>query len=302
MATTSVVLCSYTMERLTRLQRALESLSHQSRAPDEIIVVSDYCDEVFDAVFDLEVGKVFRNLDQQGLSGARNTGLRAASGEFVAFLDDDAVPEQMWLEKLIAPLEEAPGAIATGGWVEPDGNVPSWYPREFYWVFGCSWAGLEQRQTLRNPIGAAMAWRRDVLTSVGGFSSEVGRSRTAALRSCEDTLTAITASASGGSVIHAVDAIAHHYVGPERLTYGYLVRRCWNEGISKRLVRQLSGRPLEEEAAHSLRIATTIVSNLTKPSQWRSAVVCLIGWSCCLAGYLFGALRWAARSTRAAAT
>ena len=40
------------------------------------------------------------NTHEQGLSGGKNTGAATATGDIVAFLDDDAVAEPGWLEAL----------------------------------------------------------------------------------------------------------------------------------------------------------------------------------------------------------
>jgi GT2 family glycosyltransferase len=163
------------MSRWERLLGTIQALERQSRVPDEIILVADHNLRLSDAMESLKVGRVILHDGVPGCSGARNHGWQTADGELVAFIDDDAVPEQDWLERLVAPLEASPSVVATGGWVLPDGgNVAAWYPKELYWVFGCSWAGLEARRTLRNPIGASMAWRRSVLSEVGGFNLAIG--------------------------------------------------------------------------------------------------------------------------------
>jgi len=291
-ATTSVVVCSYTMSRWENLCATLEGLERQSRLPDEILLVADHNSELSHALASLGVGRVLLHTGARGCAGARNHGLQAANGELVAFLDDDAIPEQDWLERLVAPLEASPSVVATGGWVLPDGgNVAAWYPKELYWVFGCSWAGLEARQTLRNPIGASMAWRRGVLSEVGGFNVAIGHvgNRSGAIGGCEETLAGIQSTAlTRGTIVHARDAVVHHYVGPERVGFSYLLRRGWGEGISKWVVRNVSGEPLRDERAHSRRMAAAIATSLAFPRRWRTALFLAAGLGATSAGYLYG--------------
>jgi len=53
---------------------------------------------------------------------------------------------------------------------------PSWFPGEFGWVVGCTYAGMHVRDgRIRNPIGANMSVRADVLRRAGGFTSDLGR-------------------------------------------------------------------------------------------------------------------------------
>lgn len=54
--------------------------------------------------------------DRPNISEARNLGITEAAGEIVAFIDDGAVPEPLWLWHLTAPFSE-PNVAATGGYV-----------------------------------------------------------------------------------------------------------------------------------------------------------------------------------------
>jgi glycosyltransferase involved in cell wall biosynthesis len=280
------------MSRWESLCATIEGLRRQSRQPDEILLVADSNPELFGALESLGVGRVLLHEGARGCAGARNLGLQAANGDLVAFLDDDAVPETDWLEQLVAPLETRPTVVATGGWVLPGGgNVAPWYPKELYWVFGCSWAGLEDRQTLRNPIGASMAWRRGVLSDVGGFNVAIGHvgNRSGAIGGCEETLAGIQATAlTRGTIVHARDAVVHHYVGPERVTFSYLLRRGFGEGTSKWVVRSVSGAPLRDEKAHSRRIAAALATSLAFPRRWRTALYLIGGLGATASGYLYG--------------
>ncbi len=187
---------------------------------------------------------VLENAGTQGLSGARNTGLKAAAQPVTAFLDDDAEARPGWLKHLVAPYS-SPDVVATGGTVHPRWPVrrPPWLPAEFDWVVGCSYRGLpETTGQVRNPIGASMSMRTDLALEVGGFDESVGRVG-ANTRGCEETELSIrlTASRAGSVILYVPAAAVDHHVAPERLAVGYFLRRCWHEGMSKADVVRLAG-------------------------------------------------------------
>jgi hypothetical protein len=136
-----------------------------------------------------------------------------------------------------------------------------------------------------------MAWRRGVLSEVGGFNVAIGHvgNRSGAIGGCEETLAGIQSTAlTRGTIVHARDAVVHHYVGPERVGFSYLLRRGWGEGISKWVVRNVSGEPLRDERAHSRRMAAAIATSLAFPRRWRTALFLAAGLGATSAGYLYG--------------
>jgi len=176
--TVSVLVCAYTERRWPHLTQAIDSLRSQRRRPDEIVLVVDHdssllarADEAFPDV------KVVPNVEPQGLSGSRNTGVHQSRGDIFVFLDDDAVTDVEWLSWLIEPFDD-PLVLGTGGFSSPvwEAPRPQWFPSEFLWTVGASWTGLpEQRARVRNPMGGTMAFRREAFVRVGGFSHGVGR-------------------------------------------------------------------------------------------------------------------------------
>jgi GT2 family glycosyltransferase len=241
----SVVICCYTEDRWDDLTAAITSVFAQTIRPLEVVAAVDHAPALsarvraaFPAV------KVVDNTGPRGLSGARNTGIDAARGDIVAFLDDDAVAAHDWLERLCAPYADQ-SVIAVGGRVEPrfDGPRPAWLPPEFDWVVGCTYAGhRETPGEIRNLIGANMSFRRSVFHTIGGFDDRVGR--TASLPAgCEETELCIRARqrVPGAIVWYAPSAIVHHRVRPERTTFAYFWARCRAEGVSKMRVAGLVG-------------------------------------------------------------
>jgi glucosyl-dolichyl phosphate glucuronosyltransferase len=241
----SVVICAYTEQRWQQTRAALESALRQEPPPQEVLLVVDHNPDLaerarreFASVFVLE------NAGTQGLSGARNTGLKAAAQPVTAFLDDDAEARPGWLKHLVAPYS-SPDVVATGGSVHPRWPVtrPRWLPPEFDWVVGCSYRGLpETTGQVRNPIGANMSMRTDLALEVGGFDESVGRVGTNT-RGCEETELSIrlTASRAGSVVLYVPAAAVDHHVAHDRLEVNYFLRRCWHEGMSKADVVRLAG-------------------------------------------------------------
>jgi len=257
--TVTVIICAYTLERWDALKHAVGSCLAQTMRPDQVVVVIDHNYELLErATSELDGVLVVANASTKGLSGARNTGVEASTGEVIAFLDDDAFADADWLEALCAPF--ADDAVAgVGGWIVPEwqGDVAAWFPETYYWILGCSYQGLPRSgATLRNPIGANMAIRRRVFATVGGFTSGIGRIGKVPL-GCEETELCIryTATATNERFVLTRDAVVHHLVPPSRLSWYYFRSRCWAEGLSKAAVSSLVGSRsgLASERAHLAR-------------------------------------------------
>ena len=241
--------------------------------------------------------EVRANAEIRGLSGSRNTGVGLAKGDIVAFLDDDAEADPGWLEELLA--QYLPGVVGAGGVampVWPADKRPRWFPTEFDWVVGCSYRGLPDAVApQRNPIGAAMSFRRSVFIEVGSFDTAMGRLGSIPL-GCEETEFSIRVRRTlvGSELVHVPLAVVHHHVSSERTTLRYFLRRCYAEGLSKSAVTQRAG---SEQALSSER--TYVRSTLPRgvldglrgglrgdPAGFtRSAMIC-VGLLATIAGYL----------------
>ena len=105
--TVSVVICAYTMDRWEQLVAAVKSCVDQSLSPHEIVLVIDHNDELLErGVREITNASVVPNRSTKGLSGARNTGVAASTGDIVVFLDDDAYADTRWLENMTLPFRD----------------------------------------------------------------------------------------------------------------------------------------------------------------------------------------------------
>src|ERR1700730_13394641 len=124
----SVIICAYTEERWTELLAAVESIQKQSVFAREIILVIDHNTSLLERLKAHFPDLIIIENDRlKGLSGARNSGIAIAQGALIAFLDDDAIAEPDWLERLSNNCQD-PRILGTGGYVEPlwDEKKPGW--------------------------------------------------------------------------------------------------------------------------------------------------------------------------------
>ncbi len=303
--TVAVIICAYTEARWGLIGEAVESVHRQTRPAAQVVLVIDHNDRLLaQATVAWPRHTVVANEHRRGLSGARNTGVAHAAGiGVVAFLDDDAAAESTWLERLVAHFDQ-PRTGGVGGLVRPrwTGCQPGWFPSEFLWVVGCSYAGMPSAvASIRNPIGAGMAFRRDLIKAAGGFNEDVGRVGTLPA-GCEETELSIRVRQLGSDIVYDPAAVVDHVVPAERGRFSYFVRRCLAEGRSKAAVTQMVGasHALESER-HYVRktlpsaVAVALRQGVRGPSRrdalLRAAAI-PVGLAATTGGYVSTTLRW----------
>jgi glycosyltransferase involved in cell wall biosynthesis len=292
--TASIIICCYTEERLEDIHEAVQSVLAQTLRPHEVIISVDHNKQLYEILKSCYVTsqqtqqtqgtlstpqtKVVLNEGAQGLSETRNAGIRAASGEIIAFIDDDAVAEPDWLENLVKPFRPSQETqttqgtvVAVGGRAIPlwsTGRRPSWFPEELDWIIGCTYRGLPTRvlksegidpnaefetsspdlrpsslelSIVRNVPGCNMAFRRGVFARAGFFTSETGRvGATAGCGEETELCLRISRALPEALIVYQEHATIHHKVNRHRTTWRHLWRRSYNEGFYKSLIKRLS--------------------------------------------------------------
>lgn len=307
----AVIVCAYTVERYDDLVDCLDGLHRQTRPADEIIVVIDGNDVLRAFVGHLvdERGwtdvAVVPNRFTRGLSGARNTGVDVSTAEIMAFIDDDAVPDRAWLAEIVAPFDR-PSVAATGGRIEPgwSDSRPVWFPPHLDWAVGCSIPTMPpDGGEIRNMYGASAAFRRDALTAVGGFPTELGRVGGDAA-GCEETDVCIRIRQRdpAATIVYAARSEVVHRVTPDRSTVRYVLKRCFAEGRSKAVLSRRVGADdaTRDERAYALVVSKVVLRDLAgglvKPARIGRAVVLTAGLATASLGFTVERLRRRARA------
>lgn len=249
----SVVVSVYSKDRYGYLLDCLNSLRMQSVKPFEIIVVLDPVQDLvnfYKSRLDGDIKIIVSN--GFGLSNARNAGVKAANGEIVAFIDDDAFASKDWLENLVKNYDN-PCVAGVGGLVKPiwESNRPIWFPEELDWIVGCSYKGLPKRKTnVRNPIGCNMSFRKSVFEEVGYFRADIGRlgKKPVAGEEAEFSLR-ILEKIPRAKIVYDPLAVVYHKVSESRANLKYLLKRSFYEGLSKALISNYKSNPLRALSA-----------------------------------------------------
>ncbi len=240
----SVIISSYSLDRAADVVAVASSVLHQSYPEKEVLLIVDrekpelyhYLQESFPGTV-----KVIESTQTQGLSAARNAGIKASTGDIVVFLDDDAVAEAGWLENLMANYRDQQ-VMAAGGKAVPlwSGRPPAWLPEELYWVVGCTYRGYAngQKTQVRNIHGNTMSFRREIFNTVGGFDDNVGHRGGKPLGGEEtDFCIRMSSFYPEAKIIYDPRSVVSHKVPGRRCTLHYLFQRSYGEGVGKAIIK-----------------------------------------------------------------
>ncbi|WP_437023078.1 glycosyltransferase [Streptomyces sp. enrichment culture] len=246
-----------TRERAGQLARALDSLLAQDHPDFEIVVVDNapMTGETRELV-ERKYGERVRYVREPvpGLAVAHNRGLEAVRGEVVAFTDDDVVADPRWLTELTAPFAADPRLGCATGLILParlrtpaqvlleshGGFAKGFTPRTYDPKDPPADEPLFPFTAGRFGSGANMAFRTQVLRSVGGFDPATGAGTRA--RGGDDLYGFVRVLAQGHRLHYTPQALVWHHHREtwkdlETQAYGY------GAGLTAYLTAILVNRP-----------------------------------------------------------
>lgn len=230
----SVVICSY--NRAAYISGALDSLYQQTASKNnfEVIVVDNNSTDGTEQVVSKwrsenpEGYFHYSTETNQGASYARNTGAQLAKGEWLCFMDDDAIATPSYIENIIKHIHAKPEAIGFGGRI-----IPKYIPSEPKWMsyYVSSLVGNFDYapaacafENGKYPIESNMIVKKDIYDSIGGFNTAlpgvVGTLRIGG----EGKELFYKILALGHNIYYDPSICVHHVVEVKKLTSEYMYR------------------------------------------------------------------------------
>lgn len=239
----SIVIATY--NRATLLLDALKSVIRQSAPAQEwecVVVNNNSSDNTSECFAEFAGGHPEYNLrivdePNQGLSYARNRGIRESVGEYIAIIDDDEHIAEDFVAAYIRLFDDVPEAVAAGGPIVA--RYPTGRPR---WmscyterpIANTMYFGEEVREFPKGrvPGGGNMALRRSAIRRYGVFDTSLGYSGESLIGGEECDLFERLQIADA-KYYYVPTAVMYHIIPREKLTKEYFARLSYNVGVSQ---------------------------------------------------------------------
>ncbi len=256
----SVVVCTYNREKYIGTCLTLLAEQTENSAAYEVLVVdnmsTDNSREIIERVIAQYPNRPLRYFIEknQGHTYARNRGVREAKGEYISFLDDDAFVKPDYIKQLAEHFTSNSSVMAIGGKIIPqyEGEEPEWMSKYLLTLVSALDMGNETKEFPKNkfPIGANMAFRKQVFDQYGLFNTDLGRRADGLEGGDEKEL--FMRLRKGNALIHYVPAVAVSHIIPEkRIQIAYIkglgigvgsseMKRLKNAGLGKKLNKYAS--------------------------------------------------------------
>jgi len=230
----SIIICSY--NRASYISDALDSLYTQTAGLDcfeAIIVDNNSTDNTHDVFTQWRASNsngafTYLTESQQGASFARNTGAAMAKGDWLCFMDDDAVATTNYVENIISHIASKPTVLGFGGRI-----IPKYVPAEPKWMsyYVSSLVGnFDYAPTAcafapgKYPLESNMIVKKDIYEQIGGFSTNLP-GVVGTLRIGGEGKELFYKILSLGHTIYYDPAICvHHVIEVKKLTSEYMYR------------------------------------------------------------------------------
>ncbi len=293
----SIIVTSYSSERLDDIRDLFESFKLQSDPDFEVVYITERDDYLREYVSKLMKesninGKVVHNTGPRGLSEARNLGIVKAKGDLIAFVDDDVVLDPQWTME----VKDAFGSLAniagaTGpAFPKKNGEQANWVPVQFDWLIGSTrWFQSEKSVEIRNCWGMNMCFDREAMERTGPFSTQTGYTRGKLPEDVEDSLR--MKNLTGKKMYYVPEMKVFNSVHRYRFSAKFIIERSSWIAHTR---RQIDNNQMEKDLLRTFPADMhKIVSpaGLTGEEYFARLRLVILSFSSMLIGYWLGTVR-----------
>lgn len=262
----SAVICTHNREQY--LEKAIKSLLDQSLSKKdyEIIVIDNNSTDNTKEICKNKVKYFFES--KQGLSYARNRGIKESKGKFIAFIDDDAIADKNWLKNIINAFKSNKELGCVCGKVEPiwGSKRPKWLTDKLLpMITILNWSEkpffLKKEQWF---VGTNMAFPKKLLNDIG-FDTNLGRVGRSLL-SGEEVYLREELEKRNLKSYYDPKVLVKHIVPKNRLNKRWFKKRFWWQGITNAIIQIKTENPsFIKKIKYSLAMSLPLIYN---PKNW----------------------------------
>lgn len=241
----SVIFCTYNREKY--IYNAMKSIADQNLPKEmyEIVLVNNNSTDRTETLcksFEADNPEIcFRYFIEtnQGLSYARNRGVKESEGEILVFVDDDATVFDDYLSSILHFFDTHPEVSACGGPIVPVYEIekPKWLSHYTEQLIGGALYEGDKTKPFRNgkyPGGGNSAFRKEVFEKYGLFNVELGRKGTGLIGAEEKDL--YDRLTKGEETFYYLPQMGiYHYIPEKKLTKSHFKELTYSIGKSERI-------------------------------------------------------------------
>ena len=234
----SIIICAY--NRDDHIKKTIDSLynQHANKNIYEVIIVDNNSKDKTAEVVKYYI-KSHPDIDlkyfletNQGLSYARNRGIKEANNEIISFIDDDAVATDSYVDNILNFFKKNINVKSIGGKVlpvYPEGKEPEWLSK-YLWpvVAKVDQGDSEHRFKKKYPVGCNMAFKKEVFNKYGLFNVDIK------YRGDEKFLFS-KLKGNKELIYYIPNIIVYHSIPQDRITHENFIKNCIGVGESEKI-------------------------------------------------------------------
>jgi len=252
----SIVIPCHESDRLKDVTELLDSVEAQTYRNIETIIATEGSFELTQSIraYMNEKGylnvQVLYNEAEPGSYPSQNLGIGQATGEIIAFVDDDALLFPGWAEEIAKTYADDSSVIGVTGPILPLWETDSvlWFPIEFYWIFSCTFWDWIDKKEVRNGYCTNLSFRREAFDACGLFMSRLEyrgsvKSDWQQPGAQETELCVRIKQKTGKRIIYDPNVKVKHKVYGYRISTRFIMKRAYLEGYAKAILNNLYRSP-----------------------------------------------------------